>query len=185
MSIAPVVADIGHDPDALEAFYREHLEQVQRFVARRVTSPHDAADLTADVFLEAIRSCHRFQHDLGNPAAWLFGIARNVVARHHRSAGRAARAHDRFNARDWLDDDSTERMAARIDAEATGRTLLTSLADLPERQRAVVELVAVDGLRLTEAASALGISAANARVRYHRARQRLTLSLPTAFEVTP
>ena len=185
MSEIPVVADIGHDPDALEAFYRAHLEQVQRFIARRVTSPHDAADLTADVFLEAIRSCHRFRADLGNPSAWLFGIARNVVAGHHRSAGRAIRAHTRFDAREWLDDDSIERIAARIDAESTGRALLASLADLPERQRAVVELVAVDGLALTEAAVALGISPTNARVRYHRARKRLTQSIPTAFEVTP
>ena len=46
----PVVA-IGHDPDALETFYREHLATVQRIVARRVADPHDAADLTADVFL--------------------------------------------------------------------------------------------------------------------------------------
>lgn len=185
MSEIPVVADIGCNPDAFEAFYRAHLDPVQRFIARRVTSPHDAADLTADVFLEAIRSCHRFRADLGNPSAWLFGIARNVVAGHHRSAGRSARAHSRLDARSWLDDDSIERLAARIDAESGGRALLASMADLPERQRSVVELVAVDGLALTEAAIALGISATNARVRYHRARQRLTQSIPTAFEVTP
>lgn len=36
---------IGREPDA---FHREHVEAVQRFVARRVESPEDAADLTAD-----------------------------------------------------------------------------------------------------------------------------------------
>ena len=50
-------------------------------------------------------------------------------------------------------------------------------------QRAVVELVAVDGLSLTEAAQALGISAGSARVRYHRARARLQDVLPSPFEV--
>ena len=44
------------EPDALEAFYRDHVEAVQRFVARRVSDPHLAADLTADVFLAAIDS---------------------------------------------------------------------------------------------------------------------------------
>lgn len=53
------------------------------------------------------------------------------------------------------------------------------MAALPERQRAVVELVAMDGLSLTEAAAALGITAGNARVRYHRARRRL------AHDLTP
>ncbi len=178
------VGDIGHDPDALEAFYRAHLELVQRFVARRVTSPQDAADLTADVFVAAIESCDRYSARAGTPAAWLCGIARNVVAQHYRSAGRAVRATARFRAREWLDDDASERLAARIDAERDGRALFESLADLPERQRAVVELVAVDGLGLADAAHALGISPTNARVRYHRARQRLTQTLSTAFEVT-
>lgn len=59
MNVAPDVADIGHDPDALDAFYRAHIEQVERFVARRVISPQDAADLTSNVFIEAIESCHR------------------------------------------------------------------------------------------------------------------------------
>lgn len=183
MHLDPTVGEIGRDPDALEAFYRVHLEAVQRFVARRVTDPHDAADITADVFVAAIDSAHRYEPALGAPIAWLYGIARNVVAGRHRSAGRGALAAARSRPRDWLDDEATERLVARIDAERDARALLASLADLPDRQRAVIELVAVDGLALTEAAKVLGISPTNARVRYHRARQRLTQSVPTAFEV--
>lgn len=52
------------------------------------------------------------------------------------------------------------------------------------RQRAVVELVALDGLSLTEAAAALGITPGNARIRYHRARQRMALDLPHASTTT-
>ncbi len=55
---------------------------------------------------------------------------------------------------------------------------------MSERHRAVVELVAVDGLGLNEAADVLGITLNNARVRYYRARQRLTLALPSTLEVT-
>lgn len=184
MNITPAVAEIGTDPDALEAFYRQHLESIQRFVARRVTSPHDAADLTADVFLQAIKSCGRYKAQAGTPSAWLHGIARNVVAGHYRVSARAARTTTRFSARDWLDEDSTERLAERIDAERDSRLLLEQLAALPESQRALVELVAVDELALVEAAHALGISPTNARVRYHRARKRLTIALPSIFEVT-
>ncbi len=31
------LARIGRDPDEFDAFYREHIEAVQRFVARRVS----------------------------------------------------------------------------------------------------------------------------------------------------
>jgi RNA polymerase sigma-70 factor (ECF subfamily) len=77
----------------------------------------------------------------------------------------------RVRARGWLDDDATEHLVHRIDAERDARAVLEALAELPEGQRAVVELVAVDGLTLSEAAQALGISSTNARVRYHRARR--------------
>ena len=49
----PDVGSIATDPDAFEVFYREHLETVQRFVARRVADPQLAADLTAEVFLDS------------------------------------------------------------------------------------------------------------------------------------
>jgi DNA-directed RNA polymerase specialized sigma24 family protein len=51
--------EIATDPDAFERFYREHVEAVQRFVARRVDDPYLAADLTADVFVAAIESAAR------------------------------------------------------------------------------------------------------------------------------
>ena len=56
---------IGRDPDAFEAFYREHLPWVRRFVARRVDDPHAAADLTADIFLAVVDSAAGYREDLG------------------------------------------------------------------------------------------------------------------------
>lgn len=172
------VAAIGRDPDALEAFYREHIEAVQRFVARRVESHEDAADLTAEVFLAAIRASRAYRGDAAAPLAWLYGIARRVVASHHRSTARVVRAVGRIDARELLDEDAADRIVARIDSQRAAREVYRSLSALPERQRAVVELVAVDGLSLTEASAALGISPGNARVLYHRARRRLALALP-------
>lgn len=186
MSNRDRVMAIGRDPDALEAFYREHLDSVRQFVARRVCTPEDAADLTADIFLAAIDASSAFRGDAAAPRAWLYGIARNVVADHHRSTARATRAAKRIQGRTLLDDDAaTDRIAARLDDQRTARGVLSSLESLPLSQRAVVELVAVDGLTVTEAATVLGISAGNARIRYHRARRRLALTLTNPREVTP
>ena len=184
MDSPPDVPSIGRDPDAFEAFYREHLPWVRRFVARRVDDPHTAADLTADIFLAVVDSASSYRPGGGSPAAWLAGIARNVVADHVRRRVREVRAHSRLSGRALLDEHSLELLAARIDSERMTRALRRSLAALPDNQRAVVELVAIDGLTLTEAAQVLGISAGNARVRYHRARTRLQDDLPTPFEVT-
>ena len=50
----PDLRGIATDPDAFEAFYREHLGAIQRFVARRVHDPEQAADLTSDIFMTVI-----------------------------------------------------------------------------------------------------------------------------------
>lgn len=180
----PVMA-IGRDPDALEAFYREHLESVQRYVARRVGTPEEAADLTADIFLAVIEASSRYRGDGAAPLAWLYGIARNVVADRYRSVARSTRAAQRIEGRALLDEDATDRIVARLDDQRAARAVVSSLESLPASQRAVVELVAVDGLTLTEAATALGITAGNARIRYHRARRRLAFTLTNPHEVTP
>ena len=129
------------------------------------------------MFLAAIQASRNYRGDAAVPRAWLYGIARRVVASHHRSKARALRAARRIDARELLDEESADRIVARIDSQRAAREVYQSLAALPERQRAVVELVAVEGLPLVEAAVALGISAGNARVHYHRARHRLARSL--------
>jgi RNA polymerase sigma-70 factor (ECF subfamily) len=183
MEPPPDAADLGRNPDTFEVFYRAHLPWVRRFVARRVEDPHTAADLTADIFLAVIDSAASYDAEAGTAVSWLAGIARNVVADHLRRRVRESRANGRLSGRALLDEQSAERIADRIDGDRTARELYRALAQLPDNQRAVIELVAVDGLSLTEAAQALGISPGNARVRYHRARARLQDVLPSPFEV--
>ena len=72
-----------------------------------------------------------------------------------------------------LDADDIERMTEKIDALRQIRELHAELQVLPEGERAVLELVSVDGLTVAEAASALNIRQVTARVRLHRARSAL------------
>ena len=164
---------IAHDPAVFEAFYRGHVEAVQGFVARRVGDPHLAADLTADVFLAAIDAAPSYRPSAGASAAWLFGIARNVVHAEWRRAGRERRANARIQGRRLLEGDDIARMQARIDAAARSRDLYAALDALSEGERAVFELIALDDLSPREAAAALGINPVTARVRLHRARAAL------------
>ncbi|GLY18881.1 RNA polymerase sigma factor [Kineosporia rhizophila] len=173
-------------PEQLEAFYREHLPFVRNYVARRLDDAGDIADVTADIFLRVVRSAATYQAQLGPPRAWLTGIARNAVAEHRQAGARYAAAARQAGGRRWLDEDSTERIVQRVAAESEARALLAHIADLPVPLRSVVELVAVDGLTVTDAAAVLQISAGTARVRYHRARRQLRESAPFPRpEVTP
>jgi RNA polymerase sigma factor (sigma-70 family) len=171
---------IGTDPDLFEAFYRQHVEDVQRFVARRVGDRERAADLTAEIFLAAIDSAHRYRPRRGSPRAWLFGIARLLVASERRQRGRERVGQERLSGSALLDEEDAARMDARIDAAAQSRRLYAAMDRLSEDERAVLELVAIDELTVAEAAAAAGVRPVTARVRLHRARRKLRAELAAA-----
>ena len=102
------------------------------------------------------------------------------MARRHRHV---ARRHDRTDGPRLARTSTRAAGHPTRDAESPGRRALAALERLPEGERAVMELIAVDQLTVTEAAAALGIRQVTARVRLHRARKSLrTESLRTDAE---
>ncbi len=176
------VRRIGEDPEALDAFYRGHIEAVLRFVTRRVSDPYRAADLTAEVFLAAIDSAGSFRVGRADPAAWLYGVARNVVAGDRRRNAREVRAYGRIAGRALVEEDDIACIVERIVAAEQSRRLYAAVETLPDGDRAVLELVALDGLSLVESSQALGISRVAARVRLHRARKAMQRKLAPGNE---
>jgi RNA polymerase sigma-70 factor (ECF subfamily) len=171
---------IGTDPELFEVFYLEHVEEMQRFVARRVGDRERAADLTAEIFLAAIDSAHRYRPRRGTPKAWFYGIARTLVASDRRRHGRERAREERFRGSALLEEEDSARMDARIDAAAQSRRLYEAMDRLSEAERAVLELVAIDELTVAEAAAAAGVRPVTARVRLHRARRKLRAELEAA-----
>jgi RNA polymerase sigma-70 factor, ECF subfamily len=76
------------DPPAFGTLYRRYLPRVYRYVQAQVPNAEDAADLTQQIFLQALDALPSY-HARGLPfAAWLFRIARHVVIdsyRRHKS----------------------------------------------------------------------------------------------------
>ena len=171
---------IATDPEIFEAFYREHVKGVQGFLARRVGDRDHAADLTAEVFLAAIGAAQRYRSARGAPKAWLYGIARNVVAEERRRSARERAREERFSAATLLDENDAAQIEARIEAGATVRHLYETMDRLTEAERAILEFVAIDELSVAEAAAAAGVRPVTARVRLHRARRKLRAELEAA-----
>ena len=168
-----LVLAIAAGPGALPEFYRRNVGRVIAAGARRFDRPEDVADFTATVFLAVLESASHFDPRRGSAVAWLYGIANHVAYGELRRRVRASETERRLAGRDLLADDDIERLENRIDASAQTRAVYTALADLPDGDRRLLELIAVDGLTPAEAAGALGISRVAARVRLHRSRGRL------------
>ncbi len=168
-----VRADPARRLGEFEVLYRSHVAAVTAFFARRSRDPQVVADLTADTFVEAIRSFGTSPPVRGSESAWLFAIARRVYAKHCERTTHRQDAARRHSGRQILGEDATEQLTDRIDAERSGRDLLEALAGLSELDREAVELVDLAGLTPKEAAAALGVSPSTLRVRLFRARAKL------------
>jgi RNA polymerase sigma factor (sigma-70 family) len=168
---------IARDTAALESFYRDHVEAVQRFVARRVSDPHLAADLTADVFLAAVDSAASYDSSRGPVVAWLYGVGRNAIAAEARRRSRELHAVRRIEGRRLVDGSALARIEERLDAERESRRLYRAIEELSPDDQALLELVSLDGLSIADAARVLGVKPATARVRLHRSRARVTARL--------
>ncbi|HTU31995.1 MAG TPA: RNA polymerase sigma factor [Solirubrobacteraceae bacterium] len=167
-----------HRPPRLEfeAVYRDNVRQVTAFFARRCRDPQVVADLTSQTFVEAIRSAATYQ-GRGSPRAWLIAIARRVYANHLADQTSGADLIDQLGGRLELADDELEDLAARIDAQRNGRTLLEHAGQLSRLEREAIELVDLMGLPPRDAARILGVSANALRVRLFRAHTRLRKEL--------
>ena len=103
-----------------------------------------------------------------------YGVARGVLANHHRSAQRRNRLGERL--RHELGG-ALEPGIALAREDVDGVTVRTAVRRLPESDRELLRLTAWEGLAPNEAATDLQISAGAARVRLHRARVRLRREL--------
>ncbi|WBB78257.1 RNA polymerase sigma factor [Micromonospora sp. WMMD882] len=153
--------------DRFRRVYAANFEPLLAYALRRVQQPEDAADVVADTFLVAWRRSRDVPPE-AEARLWLYGVARRVLANHHRAGARRERLGDRLRQR--------LRGGAGVDpgSEVPERlTVRAALARLGELDREVLMLTFWEGLEPREAAVVLGVSAAAVRTRLSRARARL------------
>lgn len=80
------------DAGAVERLYDLYADRIYHYVLARTGELQSAEDLTADVFLRVIQHVQHFKLDTARPSssvsAWLYRIAANLVADHHRARRR-------------------------------------------------------------------------------------------------
>lgn len=162
------------DEDRFLAVFEQHVVAIHAYLSRRA-GRGTADELLSEVWVRAVSSRKGYVGVWSQCLPWLYGIARNTLrthwaqeARYRRFGAHEARGHDPYGA---VDD--------RLDAQAAGPALRAALSSLSEGEREVLLLVAWELLTPTEAAAVLGIPAATARVRLHRARSRMAHGIGT------
>ena len=163
---------VAGDTAAYHRLLRAIAPVLRAMTQRGLARAGQSTDSSEDVVQEILLAVHLKRHTW-DPAApfgpWLFAIARNKLIDSLRRQGK----------RIFVDiDDLAETLPAEPDKEAlNAREVDQHLAQLPERQRAVVRSIAVDSASIKETAQKLTMSEGAVRVALHRGLSGLAARL--------
>lgn len=156
----------GSQREAFASFFREVLDDLVRFCARRV-SESLAEDLAAEAMTIAWRRVDELPEDRGERRAWVFTIARNLMLNSARDVNRSRVLAVRLARETVVDVPGADVLAvARAEFGRAWRLL-------SDRHREALALSVWDGLTSQQAAFVLGISPIAYRLRLARARAAL------------
>jgi RNA polymerase sigma-70 factor (ECF subfamily) len=151
--------------DDFDSQVAQHIPRLRRY-ARALTGERIAADDLVQDALERAWSKRRLWRPGSDLRAWLFTILHNVFVNQLR--GRAAERRTRF---DGQAPEIADRASPGDRLEI--RDLDAALARLPDEQREVLLLVALEQLSYEETARVLDIPIGTVMSRLSRARERL------------
>jgi len=158
------------DRDARHALYVQFVDRVFRTVRGMLPSDADAEDVTQDAMLTMLTSLGTYRPRAdARFAAWVVTIAINTARRRFRRRRPELTATGEMPETPHEDADPADG----IDRARQRRALLLALAELPERDRAIVSLRYGAELDASEIAVALGLQAAAIRKILERTRTRL------------
>jgi RNA polymerase sigma-70 factor, ECF subfamily len=148
----------------LRSFFRKKLQRV----------PDDIEDLVQETLI-AIHN-QRHTYDPNQPfTAWAYAIARYKLIDRYRQFAR----HDQQN--DTLDEFHELTIGENDNAHEARRDVAKLLDTLPEKQRAPIQLVKLEGLSVAEAAEKTGQSESAIKVNVHRGLKALAAKLGTTY----
>ena len=163
--------DEARRDDALprfQAIYEAHYAAVVAYVRRRTRVPADAQDAVAETFTTAWRRVAEVpEGDAGR--AWLYGVARRVLANQRRGDRRRTGLTIRLRS----EDEGAVDVEGPVLAADDRRIVLAALARLREADREILRLAVWEELPHREIGAVLGCAESAVAVRLHRARNRL------------
>jgi len=153
----------GEQEAAFTRLFRAHWTKVVQLGYRLTRDPIEASDIAQETFVLVHRGLAGYR-GLGCITAWLMKIALHVALKE-----RARRKRSRT-----IGIEALATLPARVEPERLpNERVERAMAGLPDDQRAVLSLFAVEGLKHAEIAEALGVPEGTVWSRLHHARRRL------------
>jgi len=160
----------------IESLYERYSGDVRRFALYLCGDVVMADEITSETFVRVWMAADRIRQP--TVKSYLFTIARNAYTDLLRRAGRHTRLDDNMP-------DTRISAQTQMEQSAEVRAVLAALQQLPEIDRTVLLMRALDEMPYEEIAETLGITVVTAKVKVHRARLKLMHTMQVWREVAP
>lgn len=167
---ATLIQAAQQDRGAFGLLYQRYADRIYAYLRARTGRTEDAADLTQQVFLQALDALPRYRLDRTPFAAWLFRIAHNVAVDFHR---RQRQTVTWDFVPETLQPVTEEDLAARLMREENLAHLRTLFAALDRDTRELLVLRFTAQLTVAEIAVVIGASTGATKMRLIRALRAL------------
>ena len=153
------------DKEAFGQLYERYVDKIYNYVYYRTGNIADAEDLTARVFIRAMKHIGKYD-DRGVPfSAWLYRIAHNLVANWHRDRSRR-KILSLDDVAQWrVSEDGPESLAQMLEDRDA---LLATIRRLPADRQELLILKFVERLSNREIGDIMGRSEGAIKSLYHR-----------------
>ncbi|NOZ33340.1 MAG: sigma-70 family RNA polymerase sigma factor [Alphaproteobacteria bacterium] len=183
MNATPPNEFIAHNPDdalrhmdpAVEAALTQNNRAFLQFLVRRLGNPEDAKDVFQNFCLRVVNASDTIRQT-ESLVAWLYSVLRSVLTDHYRSEAARRRREGRYARELDLLTPSAHEIDTELE-EAICGCFYGLLPALRSEYAEVLRRIDLQGQSREQVARELDLSAANVRVRLHRARQALRKSL--------
>jgi RNA polymerase sigma-70 factor (ECF subfamily) len=156
----------------LPAILPSLLPRLWAFALRLSTNKHDAEDLVQRACVRALERRHQLQPET-SALSWMFTIVHSLWISEIRSRRIRSRASMEWD--DELMQSVADPLAVNPETDLLHREILQAVDALPDAQRVIMLLVAVEGLSYRDAAQVLDVPLGTVMSRLSRAR--LTIGL--------
>ena len=149
------------------ALIETQIPGLRRFACALLRGDRERADDLVQDTLERALACWHLRRTEGNVRSWLYTILHNrFLSEQHRARRRGP--HDSLS-----DETEVPGIDGGQNSALEHRDLLRGFSVLPEEQRSVLFLIAVEDLSYEEASRVLGIPVGTVMSRLSRGRERL------------
>jgi RNA polymerase sigma-70 factor, ECF subfamily len=166
---AEIIRKAKLDPREFKPLYNSYFKEIFRFIHKRIGDKELTADLTQQVFLNALTNLGKYQLRGAPFASWLYRIASNLCMDYFRGSKRVRYV--------VIEETSLNNMVDELTSNQTIDDWHTQLPhileQLTESELQLIELRFFDQKPFKEIAEILSLTETNAKVRTYRVLDKM------------